>query len=164
MREIELTRGKVSLIDDADYESVAVFSWYARLEGTVWYAIRKAGNGSLRDIRMHRLLLGAPDGMQVDHLNGNGLDNRRENLRLCTNRENQQNRAKQSKPSSSRFKGVSYHGRGKWQAHIRANGVFRYLGLFASEDDAALAYNVAAKEHFGDFARLNTVGVGRKLA
>lgn len=104
---------------------------------------------------MHRLILGASKGQQGDHQNGNGLDNRRINLRLCTNSQNQMNRKKSSR-YSSKYKGVTWnsHAR-KWQAQIKRQGVMHYLGLFVDELEAARAYNKDAQEYFKDFALLN---------
>ena len=104
---------------------------------------------------MHRVIMDAPKGMHVDHINGNGLDNRRENLRLCTNSQNHMNR-KTHRDSSSKYKGVSWNKRNsKWQAYIGSGIKRKNLGYFASESDAAKAYDIKAKECFGEFARLN---------
>lgn len=107
---------------------------------------------------MHRLLIYVPPGFEVDHINRNGLDNRRANLRTCTKSENAANREKVGGDTSSKYKGV--HRRadsGKWMARIKVNGRRRSLGCFYSEEEAALAYNVAATEEFGEFARVNVV-------
>jgi hypothetical protein len=99
-------------------------------------------------------MLPDPD-QQVDHRNRSRLDNRRCNLRVCTSEENTHN---SSKPCTNRsgFKGVSWHRKGqKWQAHIRANRRNMYLGLFSDVEDAALAYDAAAREHHGEFACVN---------
>lgn len=97
--------------------------------------------------------------MMIDHKNGNGLDNRRSNLRFCTNAQNQHNQRKwgsrSGKPLSSRYKGVSWHRRGHWRAKIQAQGKRRYLGQFQSEEAAARAYDRAARELHGEFAVLN---------
>jgi hypothetical protein len=100
---------------------------------------------------MHRLFAGAP-GMDVDHINGNGLDNRRCNLRPATRSQNNMNRAKRR--GVSKFKGVSPK-RGKWRAYLKTGKKQHNLGVFESEYDAARAYDVKAKEMFGEFARVN---------
>ena len=94
--------------------------------------------------------------MNTDHINGDGLDNRRENLRICTTLKNCQNRQKQRQTSSSVFKGVSwYPNRKKWVAYIKVNGIQLHLGYFTSEYNAAVCYNLAAKKYFGEFALTN---------
>lgn len=108
---------------------------------------------------MHRLILDAPKGMQVDHINGNGLNNRRENIRLCTHEQNSYN---QQKPyGSSKYKGVCRK-RGKWDAQIRASGKIIWLGSFATEDEAANAYDEAALKHFGEFAFTNKMYIAKQ--
>lgn len=102
---------------------------------------------------MHRMLLDIPDGKQTDHINRNKLDNRKVNLRICTNSENGRNKGTR-KGSLSGYKGVSKH-RDKWQARIRLNGEQTYLGIFENIIDAALAYNKAAIIVHGEFACLN---------
>jgi len=103
---------------------------------------------------MHRAILNAPPRMDVDHINGNGLNNTRENLRLCTRSQNMMNQ--RLKGGTSRFRGVSWlKGGAKWHAQVRANGKRLHLGLFTDETEAAMAYDAAARELFGDFARLN---------
>jgi hypothetical protein len=102
---------------------------------------------------IHRLVL--PDAKQINHINGNGLDNRRENLRSVTSAENHRNSRKRTR-ATSQFKGVHWLVQGKkWRAMIYVNGKQRHLGCFARETDAALAYDVAARKHFGEFARPN---------
>lgn len=150
MKEIPLTQGKVALVDEEIPETIS---------GRVWYY--NAGNGyafsitSGKTTYLHRLIMGAGIGQQVDHINGDKLDNRRANLRLCTHAENQHNRKKNS-GTSSRFKGVYWHNvTQKWQAYIRIDGDLRYLGLFEQEEAAAKEYDRAAKLCFGEFARFN---------
>lgn len=158
MREISLTQGHVALIDDGDYELVSVYKWCVHHVSFV-----KAGpyaiNGGTQ-ILMHRLILGATAGQQCDHRNGNGLDNRRANLRFCTTSQNQQNRRKQDhicgKACSSVYKGVDWHKSSRcWRARIRHRGKQTYLGLFGNEYQAAAAYDTKAKELFGEFALTN---------
>lgn len=156
MREIQLTRGKVALVDDRDFEAMSHYKWHARKGVRTWYA---EGHGHREDgapthLSMHRLIMGAPEGMQVDHIDGNGLNNTRENLRLCTRAENQFNRA--CSGGKSKYKGVSLHRNGKkWRAQIWFADKRVDLGLFIDEEDAARAYDEAARRLFGQFARLN---------
>lgn len=148
----------VALIDAADSELVNQYSWFQSRDyktGRTIYAVTQVQrNGQRRHIQMHRIITGAKPGEIVDHINGNGLDNRRCNLRICTHAENQRNQAKTR--GSSRFKGVSWHkAAGKWSASIRCDGKSRHIGLFAIEEHAAAAYDRKAIELFGEFARLN---------
>lgn len=152
--QIPLTRGYVALIDAADMPLVGSVGWAAQPGRSTVYAYGRYGG---RVASMHRVLLGlnVGDGKHVDHINGDGLDNRRCNLRVCTNRENQHNR--QHHRGTSRYKGVSWHKSGrKWIAAIMPrDGNRKYLGLFQSEESAARAYDAAARELFGEFARCN---------
>lgn len=152
MREIALPRGMVALVDDEDFALVSRRTWSpSRNDGNggTFYAV----SGASPRVLMHVLILGSEPGTQIDHINGNGLDNRRSNLRRCSRAQNAANRAKQRGTFTSRFKGVSRLASG-WRAYITA-GRFIYLGTFATEEDAARAYDAAAVEHFGEFARLN---------
>lgn len=108
---------------------------------------------------MHRLILGTSVGMEVDHVNGDGRDNRRVNLRLATHSQNMANQRKRRDGISSRYKGVWYERRRKrpWRAKIKVRGRQVNLGYFETEEEAAYAYNLAALEHFGGFARLNEI-------
>lgn len=152
-RWIPLTRGQFALVDEEDYELVNKSSWSAECRGRTSYAVGKRGG---RTICLHRMVLNAPDGSDVDHINGDGLDCRRSNLRCSTHQENCFNARKRSSPTSSQYKGVSWHRRsGKWSAQICVHGSKVHLGLYATEIDAAEAYDAAAVLHFGEFARLN---------
>lgn len=154
-KEIQLSRGKVAIVDDEVYESLARHKWHC---DSIGYAARKVWKGfKCETVRMHRALVDAPDGMVVDHINGNKLDNRRSNLRVCTRAQNLMNRGKQ-RNNTSGFKGVSYHKQcSKWMAFIKLNKRFINLGLFDTPEAAALAYNEAAKKYHGEFAKLNEV-------
>lgn len=155
MKTISLTRGKVALVDDDVYEWASKFKWLALKTGRRWYAIRSERKLTLL---LHREILESPKGVYTDHINGDGLDNRRENLRICTRQQNAQGFQRKQVGTTSKFRGVSRCRGQKWQSHIKANGHKHYLGQFKSEEDAARAYDVAAKELFGEFASPNFIG------
>lgn len=153
MKEIPLTRGLVALIDDADFDAVSAYKWYAahRKGGATFYA-RRTVNPS-QTILMHRAILCAPSGVGVDHINCNGLDNRRSNLRLATSAQNAKNRGMHP-GNTSGYKGVCWHpSANRWQAQIKVDGRNKYLGLFPTPVEAHAAYCAAAKELHGEFAR-----------
>lgn len=151
-RAIPLTQGAYAVIDEEDYSLVSAYKWHLNSQG---YAKSDWWEGKDRfHVLMHRLIIQCPKGMIVDHINGNRLDNRKSNLRVCTLLENARARRKFS--GSSRYKGVSKL-RKRWRAQIRAYGVDRHLGVFATEEEAALAYNAAAQILHGEFSVLNEV-------
>lgn len=158
-KTIPLTQGKVAIVDDADFESLSKHKWYY-LKG---YAVRKIRHDDKqRTIYMHHAILKPPLGFESDHLNGNGCDNRRCNLRSCTHSQNLRNSAKpahrRGNICSSKYKGVTWHKPArKWQAQIKLDGMNRYLGLFNDEQEAALRYNIEATKLFGEFANLNAI-------
>lgn len=137
----------------------------ARRKGCSVYARLQRHEGCVRVARrMHRVLIDAEDGLEVDHINGDTLDNRRANLRQCTTSENHRNSGKRyTSMSTSRFKGVGKRvtraGRDRWRAAIKDNGRNLYLGTFDTEMEAVMAWNAAAKELHGEFARLNEVAL-----
>lgn len=154
MRKIELTKGKVVLVDDIDYESLIKFKWHF---GTK-YAVRQSRGDerSQKTIYMHRQILGLSQdrSIEVDHINGNGLDNQRANLRIVTKFENQWN-SKQHKKSKP-YKGTYFHrASGKWSAETQHLHKRYYLGLFNSELEAAKAYDDKTKELCGEYAKPN---------
>lgn len=155
-KEIHLTKGKIAIVSDEDYEVLSRLKWKARWHGNSWYAYRKERrNGHKHDISMHRKILNAPPGVLVDHKDGDGLNNQRDNLRICNSLQNAWNSCKRC-TNKSGYKGVTWHTqRQKWQARIRANGPQMHLGLFESALAAARAYDVAALKYHGEFARLN---------
>ena len=122
------------------------------------YAVRQIclGKGKTKAVHLHREIIGAPTGMFVDHINHNGLDNRKANLRLATRLQNARNRPKTNKATSSQYKGVSYRrANGKWSATIFTDGRNVHLGYFETEIEAAKTYDKAAIERYGRFAALN---------
>lgn len=154
MREIPLTRGYVAMVDDEDYERVSNIHWHAVIHRKKVYAQRplykQTGPASL-----HRFILDAPKGFEVDHIDGNSLNCTRKNMRLCDHYGNSQNRAT-STLSKSGFKGVYWDkGRRKWKAEIQAYKRTYKLGRYALVEDAARAYDAKARELHGQFARLN---------
>lgn len=151
---IPLTKGEFCVVDEADAEMVLQHRWYTNDRGLGYrYAIRTAPSGSEY---LHRLIAGAERGEVVDHINGNTLDNRRDNLRVCTHQQNIFNC--KCRPSKSGFKGVYlYHDKRRWAATITVGGKRTWLGLFDDPKEAARAYDAAAKERFGEYARLNNV-------
>ena len=154
MKKIKLTQGKFALVDDKDFEKVNQYKWHASKSYNTFYAIRKKDGET---IRMHRVIMGFVKGdlRQVDHINSNGLDNRRSNLRECSNQQNQFN-MKARIGCSSKYKGVSWaKGRNKWLAQIQVDDKDFHLGYFKREIDAAKAYDKKATELCGEFARLN---------
>jgi hypothetical protein len=157
--EISLTRGMVVIVDNADFDWLNQFKWYAHEARNTFYAARKElrADGKEHMLKMHRLIMDAQPKMIVDHRDGNGLNNQRLNLRVASDQQNKCNRPAQSNNTSG-FKGVSWSkASGKWLAQIASNGEHKYLGLYLTPLDAAYAYNEAAKELHGEFARLNNV-------
>lgn len=156
MKRIKLTKGYEALIDDDDYERVSHHKWYAspRKHTVYAYANIGKGRGGNRKISLHRFIMNAQKENEVDHRDGNGLDCRRHNLRDCTTKQNRQNQRK-LRNSLSQYKGVSFR-RGRWRAFIAPDGVgTKELGSYASEGDAARAYDRAAINYFGAFANTN---------
>jgi len=155
-REISLTQGRVAVLDDCDYEYLSRWKWYAMKNKNAFYAVRNVLATTGRTlVLMHREILKPPDGVPCDHIDGDGLNNQRANLRICTNTQNAYNQRPLAGYTSC-FKGVHRTGdRRKWQALIRNAGKRIYLGRFANERDAARAYDRATHALHGEFARLN---------
>jgi hypothetical protein len=159
---IKLTKGKYAIVDTADYEWLNQWRWRPRFRDGVWYAMRQKRNNEIMSpfyISMHRQILNPVATKVIDHINHDGLDNRRSNLRICTPAENSRNRIKQKRKASSKYKGV-WKSRGKyWRASIQYNRkcIPIYLGHLPTEEQAALAYNEKAIELFGEFAHLNII-------
>lgn len=159
---IPLTQGVIALVDTDMVPTLAQHNWYALHRKSVWYAVRNVAKpaGGQTLLLMHRVIMSPPDDMMIDHrvhhdLDVRTIDNRRNNLRTCTNAQNQRNRRPQA-GFSSRFKGVHWdQQRGKWCARIKVNGKKKHLDRFVDEIAAARAYDAAAREHFGAFALVN---------
>lgn len=144
------------LFDDEDILTLFNHRWHvAKRSRNGMYAVARTSSG--RGVYMHQLILPAPQGKMVDHINGNGLDNRKCNLRLCIKIENQRN---QRPRFGKRFKGVAFNARlmsKPWSAKIRVGYKNIHIGYFPTEIEAAIAYNSAAKEHFKEFAWFNEI-------
>ena len=154
-REISLTKGKTAIVDDTDYELVCKYTWYAIERFGIWYA-RGRVNGKFT--YMHRFILDAPNTQEVDHIDGDGLNNRRSNIRLASRSQNAMNRG-MGIDNKAGFKGVhrtSCNLR-PYRATIRVQGKSNHLGYFENPEEAARAYNIAAINNFGEFAKLNLV-------
>jgi hypothetical protein len=158
--EIELTKGYKAVIDDEDAALILAHKWYPNKGGCgKVHAVAMNWDREKKRVcavRMHRLILGAKPGEMVDHISGDTLDNRRHNLRICTNAENQQNSG--PRRGSSKYKGVAWYARyGKWRVMFNWLGKTHFVGYFDCEEEAARAYNAAILPLAGEFARLNEV-------
>jgi hypothetical protein len=160
MKEIRLTQGRVALVDDEDYEYLNQWNWclIEKKDKNLFYAARKVKNRRL--ILMHRVILGLTDpNIFGDHVDRNGLNNQRNNLRVATHSQNCTN-VKKYKNASSKYKGVSWHKASKkWVAQIQKDKKVLYLGGFEKEIDAAIAYNNATNSIHGEFANPNKIAV-----
>jgi hypothetical protein len=147
MKTIDLPQGKVALVSDEDYEELAQHSWLLSNKG---YPVRYVNK---KPQLMHRLIVGASKGVEVDHINGDPLDNRRENLRRCSHAENMKNRKMHSNNKLG-VKGVHWDKRGScFRAQIKVDGKKIHLGMFGTPEEASKSYQRAAQLYFGEFAR-----------
>lgn len=154
MAEISLSQGKIVIVDDADLPLLENHTWTAIRRPHTWYA--QTCLGSQTYLLMHRLLAGQ-EGLQVDHIDGDGLNNQRSNLRAANQSQNNANQRPRS-GGTSRFKGVSWsEDRQKWLAQIKIGDKRRNLGRFLNEEEAARTYDRAASEAFGEFAFTNVM-------
>ena len=148
-----------AIVDDEDFEYLNQWKWCANQsrKSSGFYALKKSPKvkGKWKTVYMHRVIINAEKGFDVDHINHNGLDNRKANLRQCTNRQNQHN-AKLRKNNTSGYKGVNYHKtRDNFRAYIQTNGKQKHLGSFTTAIEAAKAYDKHALKYFGEFANIN---------
>lgn len=163
MKEIKAKNGEIILVDDDDFELLSKYNWRMNGKGrNTRYACANIIKGE-KAVIMHRFIMKPEKNVFIDHINGNGLDNRKENLRLCTNQQNQGNQ-KISKKNTSGYRGVSklitrYKSKKYvyWRAEIVKNGKQIRIGSFKNIKDAARAFNAEAIKHFGEFAKLNII-------
>lgn len=153
-RRIPLTQGKFAIIDERDFDRISKYKWHANKSKLTFYAarcVKKNRRNSL--VFMHRLIMNCPEDQFIDHINHNGLDNRRANLRLVSGEQNNWNRRKQRGTFSSRYKGVHYEKRnGKWASSISYKGKQIFIDWFEDQESAAKAYDAKARELFGPYA------------
>lgn len=165
MKKIKLSKGQFALVDDEDFNYLNQFRWHAVLKPNgVYYACRGIWNRESKNgttISMHRTIMDILNdkNITVDHIDHDGLNNQKSNLRLCTTKENSRHRRK-SKRNTSGYIGVCSHranGYHYWRARIELNGKKICLGFYKNKEEAALAYNEGAKKYFGEFAYLNKI-------
>lgn len=151
-KEIITKKGKIVLVDDADYDYLSQFTWQTTKQNYVFWA--KRGE---KDTLIHRLVMNAPDGVMVDHKDRNPLNNQKANLRFATKEQQSWNYGPlRSRKATSKYKGVSFSTeKGKWRVFIAAYSKRHFLGEFHDEIEAAKAYDAVAKELHGEFAYLN---------
>lgn len=159
MKKINLTQDKVTIVDDEDYVYLIQWKWFYHIDkksGRTGYAYANDRvNNKPISLRMHRLIMQPPIDMEVDHINGNGIDNRKMNLRICSHKDNSRN-LRTKKINKSGYRGVFYDNeRCKWTAQIKINYKSTFIGRYNSKEDAAIAYDMAAIKHFGDYANTN---------
>jgi len=156
MKTIPLTRGKFAKVDDSDFEEASKNKWYATKRGTLYYAVReiRTPNGGRTSQYLHRMLL--PDAERIDHIDGDGLNNSKKNLRPATFQQNIRASRRKKFGATSRFRGVNWNAKlKKWVAAITVNYRNIHLGIFESEIAAARKYDAAAREIFKEFASPN---------
>lgn len=163
MKEIKLSQGKIAIVDDNLFEELNKYKWHYGLG----YARRniRLENGKRKMAFMHRVIMNTPEGFETDHINGNTLDNRCENLRIVTKELNQHNSKPRKDKNKSKYKGVTFykskrHKTGKWTARIQVNNKRITIGYYKTEIEAAKAYNEYARSVYGECARLNDVEGG----
>jgi hypothetical protein len=162
-KEIPLSKGQVAIVDDDDFERVNQYNWhvlFSRSSGVFYASTKWTINHKRVYVSLHSFILNFPKGKQIDHINHDPLDNRKCNLRLCTNQQNSFNKGPREymdgRVKTSLYKGVSWKKRNKkWCAQIMVDGKKKHIGLYKEEKEAAKAYNEFAKRLFGDFAYLN---------
>lgn len=162
MKTLPLTQGKVARVDDDVYEWAKGFNWCAAKCGHTFYACRAISLATKpvtqRTSFLHREIMRPGDGFEIHHINGDGLDNQRCNLRVVTSQQNKQGYRRKRIGVTSKYRGVHWEKRTRsWRADIGLNKIYTTLGRFDNQKDAARAYNEAAKRLFGEFAHLNKV-------
>lgn len=170
MKEIPLTQGFKCVVDDEDFERLVLHKWHAKIRTPRHvYACRSVPVlvetkvwGKIDKLYMHRDVIDVPPGFHIDHINGNTLDNRKSNLRIVTNSQNQMNT---STRQGRRWKGISFHKSfRKWEARIWVNKKLLSLGCFETAEEAAFAYDEAARKYYGEYAALNFPKEGERGA
>jgi hypothetical protein len=159
MKEIQLTQGKVAIVDDEMFEFLNQWKWFASNKNGKFYVVRNitVSKNKQNSIFMHRFIMKPEKGFVIDHLDGNGLNNQKNNLRICTNSENLRNR-KKNVNNKSGYKGVSLDKNlNKFRCKLYVNGQNIHIGMFIDPIDAAKAYNDAALKYHGEFAKLNKI-------
>ena len=155
MKEIPLTKGLFALVDDEDFDRLNQWNWRAKKSRKTFYADRHFEKDGRRTyVHMHRLIVDAPLELEVDHKDGNGLNNQRYNLRICTQKQNRRNISVQ-KNNRLGYKGVHQESKGSFSARITVDKKLMWLGSYKNPIDAAKAYDLAATKHHGEFARTN---------
>ena len=167
MKKIKLSKSQFALVDDEDYDELIKYKWCASYCNNTksFYAMRTGRVSDLdacgATIRMHRVIMNAPKGMQVDHIDHNTLDNQKINLRICTASQNAMNKGP-SKSNKSGYKGVGWDKKyNKWEAQIMINGKHKRLGSFTCKHEAARVYNLASLKYHGEFAYINEIKEGK---
>jgi len=158
-KEIQLTQGKVAIVDDEDFEYLNQWKWHTHKSHNNFYAVRciTISNSKQSQIKMHRLIAKPTKDMVVDHVDGNALNNQKINLRICTSMQNSINR-KLNVNNKTGYKGVDYiQTLNKYRAYINTNRIRKHLGCFIDPIDAARAYNEAALKYHGEFAHINKI-------
>lgn len=146
-----VTNGYVVLVDDEDFEWLNKTRWNIFTKKYTSYA---SGTVNKKHVLMHRIIMMAEKGQEVDHIDGNGLNNQKSNLRVCTHQQNMTNRKTKN---NKKYLGTHYYRNKYWFSSLTHNNKSIYLGLFKTEEEAALAYNKKAIELHGEFARLNII-------
>jgi HNH endonuclease len=153
-KQIALTQGKFAIVDESNFEWLNSFKWSATFSSNIWYATRRINKIT---VPMHRFIMEPSSELYVDHINGNGLHNTIDNLRVCTNSQNGMNRGS-NKNTSSIYKGVSWAKKSnKWSVQINKDNTIIHQAFIKDEKEAAMLYNTWAIEVFGEFAWLNTI-------
>lgn len=150
-KTIQLTQNQFAIVDDEDFEEINSHKWYADYDkkGKTFYARGLLKCGKI--VKIHRIIMNAKKGEEIDHINHNTLDNRKSNLRICTHSQNMMNQKKRNNKSG--VKGVYWEAKDKrWRANIKINQKKKHLGMFKNIEDAASARKQAENKYFGEFA------------